>query len=107
MSARVVIDRDPLDLHGAHELAGKKHERGEQSYKSDPSSVTVSLPFHGHFRKGKLCKSQKNATWECKMIYVIQAFKTLKVSLFINIASCQQYLRPFLTSVSLFQSPFG
>ena len=30
MSARVVIERDALDLEAAHKLSGRKHESGEQ-----------------------------------------------------------------------------
>ena len=41
MSARVVIDRDPLDLQGAHQLAGKKHEKGEQKLQTYSRNHTI------------------------------------------------------------------
>ena len=49
MSARVVIDRDPLDLQGAHQLAGKKHEKGEPKLQTYSSSRNHTTFFRTHY----------------------------------------------------------
>ena len=59
MSARVVIERDVLDLEGAHKLAGRKLESGEQ-LKPDEKWSHSSGSVECKAASLKLCAKQNN-----------------------------------------------
>ena len=67
MSARVVIDRDPLDLQGAHQLSGKRHEKGERNITKRLSIRSVSVERNHIFAFPRQCLKVKVTNLKCAM----------------------------------------